>query len=820
MIDTLLQDCRWAVRRARRAPGFSTVVVFTVTLAVGANATLFSVMNALVLRPLPVRDPHRLQLLTLVDPRESRNNIPLPTIAETGKHLASFEALCAYSTGGVFISEAGGTLLETTLTAVSANCFATLGVRPLIGRLINAADDPASSVPSHVVVLGHGYWQRVFGSDAGVVGRTLLVEGIPLQIIGVTPPEYTGIGIDVAADITVPVTLVSELLGQPVNPGRPVRSTYMVGRLRPGATVVQAQAEIAARWPVIRLATVPPGYTPAEQATYRTLNLRMASLATGLSTLRTRYADPLLMLLGLAGALLLIGCTNLAGLFLVRADERIHEFAVAIALGSGPRRLVQQAVIESLVLCTIGAALAVPLAWSASKTLASVMWTGSVSLTLSLTPDGRVLAATAALAILTSLSSGAIPAWIVYRRARIGPPALRSVARRSSRTGQALVVAQVALSLVLLFGAALFARSVANLRAIDLGFHPTGVIAGRLQSRPGSQSALDRASYSRDLLGRLEREPGIRSAALVHLFLAPIIIPQIVTATEAPEHAPEVTAAFEQVSPGFFRTLGVSVLAGRDFDWRDTASGRAVAIISADLAHRLFPPRAIIGRRIRIGTSPGSPPVEIVGVVGDLHLGDVRQAAPPAVFRPLLQEPTYQAIPVLLVRAESTSPTVIDTVRHTVWSLGQEFAPNLSTLDEQISQSLLQERMLAAFSTAFAGLASVLAFLGLFALLAHTVAIRTREIGVRVALGATTGGILRMVVSHGFSLAATGVVTGVPLALATGWIARSTLFGASAADPLTVGLASGSLLMIGLLAGWLPARSAARVDPVVALRAE
>jgi predicted permease len=820
MIDAILQDCRWAVRRLRRSPGFSGVVVLTVAIALGANATLFSVMNALILRPLPVSDPKRLELLTLVDQRDRRNNIPLPTIAEAAKHLDSIEVLCPYSTGGVFIAEAGGTLLQTTLDAVGSNCFAALGVQPLIGRLIDTHDDPTSGASPHVVVLGYGYWQRVFGSDPTALGRTLLVEGVPLQVIGVTRPEYTGISIDVAADIVVPVALVSELLGQPANPRRPIRSTYMVGRLRQGATFAQAQAEITARWPVIRGATVPPGYTPAEQGTYRALNIRMTSLSTGMSTLRTRYAEPLLMLLGLAGALLLIGCTNLAGLFLVRADERSHELSVAIALGSGPGRLIQQAVTESLVLCGIGTAVALPLAWSASKTLASVMWTGIVPLALSLTPDGRVLAATAAVAITISFATGAIPAWIVYRRTLAGPQALRSVARRSSRIGKTLVVTQVALSLALLFGATLFARSLSNLRAVDLGFRPTNVLAGRLQSRPGSHGPLDRASYSRDLIGRLESQPGIRSAALVHLFPAPIINPQMATAAGAAEHAPEVTAAFEQVSPGFFRTIGASVLAGRDFDWSDNASSRAVAIISENLAHRVFPSRDFIGRQIRIGTNPGSQAVEIVGVVGDIRLGDVREAAPPAVFRPLLQEPTYQVIPVLLVQSESNSPALVDDVRKTVWSLGQEYAPNLMMLDEQMSQFLLQERILAALSSVFGGLASLLAFLGLFALLAHTVTLKTREIGVRVALGATTGGILRMVVLHGFMLAAIGVVAGVPLALAAGRIARSTLFGLSWSDPFAVGLAAGTFLAIGLLAGWLPARSAARIDPVIALRAE
>jgi predicted permease len=397
---------------------------------------------------------------------------------------------------------------------------------------------------------------------------------------------------------------------------------------------------------------------------------------------------------------------------------------------------------------------------------------------------------------------------------------LRATTRRASRLSEGLIVGQVVLCSVLLCVAGLFARSLTNLRNLDLGFQSARVLVGRLVSQPRISINLDRATYSRDLLTLVARQPGVDSAALVHLFPAPIINAQAVGSADASDHSMDVTAALDQVSPGFFRTVGMSLVAGRDFQWGDDIRSRPVAIVSADLARRIFPRGDAIGRHIHIGAEPKDQSAEVVGIVSDARLGDIRQSPPPAVFRPLLQEPMYQPIPVLVVRTETAPLALADVARKAVSSLGQEYAPNLSTLDEQVNESLLQERILAIVSWLFAGLALLLGLLGLFALLAHTVALRTREIGVRVALGATAGRLVRAVMLQGLTLTGIGVAVGVPTAIAAARFVRSLLFSLSPSDPLTVGFTALALLAVGPLAAWWPARAAARVDPVTALRAE
>jgi ABC-type antimicrobial peptide transport system permease subunit len=356
------------------------------------------------------------------------------------------------------------------------------------------------------------------------------------------------------------------------------------------------------------------------------------------------------------------------------------------------------------------------------------------------------------------------------------------------------------------------------LHSVTLGFSPRDVVTGRLQTQPGGDRGLDRATYSRDLLTQLRSVPAVESAALCHLFPASIVNTQEVAAADLPTTG--IATAFEQVSPGFFGTVRISLLAGRDFTWTDDATGKAVAVISADLASRLFPRGDALSREIRIGASPSEQAVQVVGIVNAVHFGNVRNDAPPVVFRPLLQEPRYQIIPVLVVRSAAGRPLPADDIRRIVAAAGHEFAPDLTTLDKQISQFILQERMLAVLAIAFAGLAALLGFLGLFASLAHGVVNRTREIGVRVALGADTLTIIRMIVSQGLRVSVIGVVAGLPLALAAGQLARTFLFGLSPFDPTALISSAVAFLIIGCLAGVLPARRAARINPVDSLGSE
>ena len=815
MFKGMAGDVRTTWRRLRRAPAFCLTFVLTLTLAVGANVTLFSLMNALVLRPLPVRDAHRLVLITLVDDRDQKSSIPLATRDELAKAMVSVSDLSAYSTGGMFVADVDGALLQTPLEAADASYFSALGVQPRLGRLIEPADVAQPESPAHVVVLGYGFWQRAFSADSGVIGRALRVEGVALEIVGVLPKEYGGMGIEVAPDIAVPITLVPELLGSPRDPKRPMRSNYVVGKLRPGGSLAEVVREFDAKWPTIRRATVPTGYSQSEQASYETLSLRAASAANGLSALRPRYVTALSFLLGLAALLLVVACANLVGLLLIRLLWRQHEFSTMLALGASAGRMVRQSVIETMILSVPGVAGAVAVAWVASKQMAQAMWTGSVPLNLTVTPDYRVVFATIGLVTAIALVTAAVPARIVYRRTRVSLLSARSVTRRSPRIGTALVVVQVALSLTLVFGAGLFARSLARLAAVDIGFATDHVIVGRLQTQPGANSTMNRSAYSRELLERVRSTPEARAAALCHLFPAATSAPPLVAASASVSGG--TAAIFDQVSPDFFRTIAVPLVSGRDFNWSDDERAEAVAIISADLAKLLFGEGEPLGRTIRIGSSPAERASRIVGVVREFRVGSVRNRPLPTVFRPLLQEPRAQPIPVLLVRTSAADWTPI---RRAVESLRLEYAPTLTTLEQQVRQFTLQERMLARLSVAMAGVAALLAFLALFTIIAQGAARRTPEIGLRIALGAPRPRIAWLVARQGLAVTMVGVAAGLPLALGAGQLARSSLFGMSPFDTPTMAGSVAAFVLIAAAAGWLPAHRATRVSPVEALRAD
>lgn len=818
MTDDLLKDFTWAIRRARGTPVFACVVVGTLALAIGANVTLLSALSAVSLRPLAIDEPGRLVLLTLVDPRNQTANIPLSTTAQLQRTLnGSFSSLSPYSTGGILATQINGSVQQATIEAVGPEYYPSLGVRPAVGRLIDQSDgiEPTSANP--VVVLGYQFWQRAFDGAPSIIGKTLAVEGVPLQVIGVLPLKYSGITIELAPDIAVPIALLPRLLGMPVSPRVVTRSNFVIGMLRPEVTVEASAAEIAGRWPTLRAATVPAAYSPAEQDAYRHLNLHVATLKYGTSTLRTRYVDSLTVLVLLAFTLLVVAAVNIAGLFFVRAYGRAHDVAVAMALGASRRRLLRRAVVEGLMFASIGTTFALPLGWWGSTTLGAIIWTGVVPSTLSFSPDWRVLAVTGFLT-LAMTSASALPVWLVSRRVRLVPGTSRSVTG-SQNVSRGLVVAQVALSLVLLFVGLLCSRTLSNLRAIPMGFNGDNVLVGRLQGQPGASSMIDRASYSRELLERIDAQASVRTAALAHLFPAVTSEPPSVAVSGAADRA-GVPAAFDQISPGFFATIGVHVLQGRDFDWSDAAASRAVAVITQRLASKLFQNANALGRHIRIGARPNETDVEVVGIVGDVRAGDPHKPGLPSVFRPLLQEPQAAPIPVLLVQTADAPERAVDGIRRAVASLGLEYAPNLLNLNTRLQQFFLQERILSGLGLLFAGLATLLGFLGLFALLAQSVARRQREIGIRMALGATPRNVMTSVLSNALIVTLAGITIGLPLAIVSGRWLKSLLFGVAPTDPISVVIAVGVFVLVSLIAGALPGWRATRVDPVQALRAD
>lgn len=824
MADRLLQDLRYALRQIRRAPGFAASVIVTLALAIGANAALFSLVNALILRPLPVHDPERLILLQARDARNAANRPIYYTAYAELAQLPVFERLALYSGGGGFFIEAGGRRVQGTIEASTPGLFETLGLTPHLGRFFTTVDSPADARGAMVAVLSHDIWMRLFDGDPSSIGQTILIDGQPFTLIGVTPPSYKGLYADGGMGFSIPLSVLNRQLSS-TTANRPVRGLNAVARLAPGVSVDHARAAIDAAWPSIRATTVPAGVSEAEQRELPTQLLRVSSFATGFSGIRDRYEQPLLALGAVTLVLLALGCVNLSGLLLARTAARERQFVVIVALGASRARVVRQLVLECLVLSGIAAVLALPLAWGITSAAAGVLWQSRTPLARSLAPDATVLAVTALVTIVIGMLLSLLPAWSAGRsrpQSSIGGD--RTVVSSSSRWGKGLLVAQIAMSLVLLVGAGLFTASLARLRNIDSGLHASNVRWARLFGLPNVYRNQDDATYYPELYRRLSEVPGIQSMAFAALFPAYFNVPQFLqTQRVAPiESASDVEAAdslVEFLTPNFFTTVGIPLLGGRDFSWSDEGARPAVAIVNNSLARRLFPNGNAIGRHIRIGSDPRRQVVEIVGVAADAAIGDYKAPHQPVVFRPRMQELPLKA-PVLVFRSSEPAASIDAAIAAVIADLGHEYPNGFYGLTQQVDIALTQERILAVLSACIAALAVLLASVGIYSLLSYAVSRRTREIGVRMALGASQAGVSRMILRDAMRLTMAGLALGVPAALAAGAVLRSLLFGSTGADPAVLAGAAVLFAAIAALAGLRPARRASRVDPMVALRAE
>ena len=825
MLTSLLQDLRYAARACVRSLGFTIVVVVMLALSIGANTALFSVLNALVLRPLPIREPARLVAISVVDDRnQAQPLIYLRAFEALRARQHVFESMSLHSGGGLLATTVRGVLVDAAVEGVTSELYPMLGVRPIAGRPIGDVDSPSSDAAPAVVVIGYRFWQRRLGGDPRAIGEPLVVDGVPHTIVGVTPPEYHGLYVDGGNDLTMPIAALRRLAG---DPRLPLRGWNVIARLRAGVSVEQARAEIVSLWPSIRSDTMPPGLTKTQQDQMRSLRMTVESLAGGFSTLRTRYASPLAILVGMTCVLLAIGCANVSGLLLARAVRRDQQIAIRIALGASRGRLVQAVIVESLLLSSAGTALALPFAWSGSRWLGAMLWASSDrALALSMTPDPRVLSAAIAIAVVGGLLLCVLPAWLTTSdRGWIDLRNGRTVTSGRAYTARALLVAQVALSMILVFGAGLFARSLLNVRGNESSFTSRAIVWGRMWLKPGIRPAAlppATASYFLDIDRQLSEIAGVESVGFSMTFPGLFnMTPRTDTiALDTATATVRAEAIADTVSPAFFSTLGIARLAGRDFTWKDDGASPAVGIVNISLARKLFGGESAIGRTVRIGARSDGPAVEIVGVVEDAPMGNIRQPHAAALFRPLLQEPQRARIPNLLVRTVGDVKAAGDAMKTVVTSAGPNYMRGVTLFDEHVAHALLQERLLAALASVFAALAILVASIGLYGRLSYAAACRTREIGVRMALGATRFGVVWMIVSEGLFLAIAGIVVGVPCALATGRLTRSFLYGLAPSDPTALATAGAVFILVAIAAAWLPAYRAASIDPTAALRQE
>jgi predicted permease len=826
MADALWQDVRHALRHVRRSKGFSSVVVVTLALGIGANAALYTLLNAIVLQKLPVPDADRLAAISLRDPTGAQSRGMFhAAFLELRERQTTFETLFAYTGGRAVTVESRGATASVTIEGGTPEYYSVLGLRPVLGRVISAEDLPSVTQPAPVAMISHRFWLQHFGGDPSVIGERIEVEGTPLTVIGVMPRGFRGIQVELGSDLFVPLTLVRWVGATTADRNRPMGAQNAMGKLRKGVTLAQARAEIETLWGSLRTMPAPAGATPVERAELPNQRIRVESVSTGISLiLRPRYADPLRVLTGLTVLLLAIACVNLSGLLLARAAAREQAMAVCLALGASGPRLVQQLLVESLLLSAAGAVAALPLSWWASRMLVPMIWGASLAARApSVAPDLRLIGTLAAVAVGCGILVGVLPAWAASRaRPFAGLQSGRTVASASGRWGKAVLVVQVALSVVLLFGTGLFARSLAALRGVDLGFSTEHVAWTRLAVKPGGYENFDESSYYPQLVRQISQLSGVEAVGLAYLFpgywssdAARMLRP---VAAEDIEGAPEVRAIQDALSPGFFETMQSTLLEGRDFTWHDDRRSPMVAIVNDTLRRKLFPSGNALGRRIRLGADPKVAAVEIVGIARDGSYGNLRVPHVPVVFRPLLQETAR--IPILIVRSKARPAALLDPVRGAVASLGREYVRTLYALDGTAEEAMIQERLLAAASTLFGGLALLLAYLGLYALQAYAVARRTREVGVRMALGASRSQIVSMVVSEGFALTALGIALGVPCALGAGRLVGALLVGIAPFDPASLAAAAVFLVAVGLGACFIPARRACAIDPMAALRCE
>ena len=828
-LDRLLQDLRYAARLLRRNPVFAFVAVLSLALGIGANTAIFQVINAVTLRALPVDDAQSLALVQIADMTGARGNfnsrfpsVTNPIWEQLRRDQTAFSGVLAWNQT-VFNVTPGGLARRVRGLWVSGSFFDVLRVKPAAGRLLTDADDQPGCSPRAVV--SYRYWQHEMGARP-VVGTTIPLDGHPVEIVGVTAAGFTGVEIGRTFDVAVPICADPVLSNESrLNAGTIWWLTVM-GRLKPGSTFDQASAHLVTISPALFQSTLPAGYPADNVQHYLGFRLEAIPGAAGLSGLREDYSDPLTLLLGIAAVVLVIACVNLANLMLARASARQREFAVRLGLGASRGRVIRQLLVESLLLAAIGAACGSVLAGFLSSSLVAFLDPDQQAVFLDLRTDWRVLGFTVLVAMLTCVLFGVAPA---LRATKVSASSvLRATSRGLTASRErfalrrGLVILQVALSFSLLVGALLFARTLQNLLTVDPGFTQQGVVIAQLDLRPMRTPMAARHEARARILEKVRGIAGIESAAEV------AIVPISGNAwgnnvwLDTPGTPNRVNVLFNRVSPGYFSALRIPLIAGRDFTASDTTGATDVAIVNRTFMRNAANGENPLGRRLKVEATPYRPEstYEIVGVVEDALYLDLRQQPEPGVFfaSPQAREPG-EFLQIVLRSAlppGAFTAAVTDAMRE----INPEVVVSFTGFADQIRDTLVRERLMAALSGFFGAIAALLAVVGLYGVIAYSVARRTNEIGVRIALGATRRTVLGMIMREALLLVAVGIAAGAAVALLSGRTAQSLLFGLDPWDPTTLLVAACVLATVALAASYLPARAAARISPMTALRVE
>lgn len=828
-MGTIIQDVRYAIRILIKAPTFTAVVVVTLALSIGANTAIFSLMDQIMLRALPVHHPEELVILDPQGPNRGRvegsHAFSYPMYRQLREQNQVFSGVLArFPVALTMLDENRSERVNAEL--VSGNYFEVLGLQGAAGRLLTPSDEEAQG-GQPVAVLGHGFWTRRFGAMPDIVGRTVRFNGHPMTIVGVAPPRFNGTEVGSEPEVFVPVSMKGRMTPTYDGLNEPrFMWLQLMARLRPGVSREQATAGMTVLFRQTREHELESMSGTSEGFRKRFVEARVSLLPgyRGLSSLRDQFLAPVVVLMAMVGLVLLIACANVANLLMARAPARQREIAVRQAIGASRGRIVRQLLIESIVLSCVGGALGVAVAnWAGDLLLSALPFDGAAQ-AFSAAPDMRVLLFTTVVSVVTGVLFGLLPAWQTARP-RLAP-ALKEdggavLGRGHVRLRKGLVVAQVALSLLLLVGAGLFTRSLWNLRTLNPGFEVDQLLTFSVDPSLSGYSREQSLALLPRIQDGLAAVPGVRSVSLSALpplsdmtWMSTVLVDGY-QAKEGENINPHVNS----VGPGFFETMGIRLLAGRTFVPADGRTAPKVAVISEKMARYFFGDANPVGRRFGFGG--GSPTdIEIVGVVGDTMHDSLRAEIARMVYLPYLQDAEVGQV-TFYARTASTDAVTGESIRRVVQGLDAAIPVfDVRTMETIASRSLFVERMMAALSACFGGLATLLAAIGLYGVMSYTVVRRTREIGLRMALGAEPRGVVWLVMREVVALAAIGIGVGLPLALGLGRLVRSQFYGLTPTDPATLVMATATLALVSLLAGYVPAAQATRVDPIRALRSE
>jgi predicted permease len=833
----MLQDLRYGIRMLLKKPGFTLVAVLSLALGIGANTAIFSLLDAMLIKMLPVHEPQQLVLfgkgveqgVSIGPPIGNVDLFSYPFFRQAQQRTDLFSGVASllsmtWTVHG-FVNSSND-IEQMDVQLVSGSYFPVLGVNAGLGRVLTEADDQIQG--GHpVAVVSYAWWQQRLGGDPSAVGKTIKIDETTYNIVGVAPKEFFGTTVGFAPNVWIPLAMEKQLppTHWDARNNEKWRSLHLIARLKDGVNAQQASAAVNLFFKQYLQATGGNQPAPETLKAIEKASVELTPVSTGLSTLREQFSKSLKVLMGVVGLVLLIASANVANLLLAHGAARRREFAVRLAVGAGRLRLVRQLFTESALLVTVGAVAGAALAWWGTRVLLVMASDGPEALPLQVTPNIRVLAFTIAASVLCAVVFGTAPA---LRASRTEPNSSLKGGKTGALTtlrnplAKVFVVTQVALSLLLLVGAGLFVRTLINLQRIPTGFNQENAMLFKVDTSATGYKTKDPKlpALLREVEDKVKAIPGVQAASFAYFTFHQGSWTSPAFSREQPNISPDRDSLRNNiVGPDFFAAMGIPLVQGRGFGPQDTANSQKVAVVSESMAQLFFPSGSPVGKRFGIDGPSSTEAIEVIGVVKDAKYGDLTETASPIAYYPYSQLP--DVLGNLVVRFSGPASAVVPQVRQTIRQINRNLpVDDVVSLSDHVGRSLVQQKLVARLASFFGLLALLLACVGLYGVMSYGVARRTNEIGIRMALGAQNLSVLWLVLREALLLVVIGLVVGVLASLALTKTAESLLYELKPNDPLTIALATLVLTAVALIAGYLPARRAARVDPMVALRDE